>query len=98
MSLSQRKRSLLKFSHYSTAVVLPKQLLELFGWQAGDQVEIAADHKNQTISIRRSQTALDAGITPQFVPRAKTPNFTGNPNQLLVQPSQDTIYPIPELD
>ena len=101
MALKNYKRNLLKFSLYSTAVVLPKKLLLELGWAVGDEVRIVTDSKSSRLIIDHgSQKILADEPSTNSIVTKKIPEII--PKTILNRPDprqrEDIILPIPEID
>jgi len=44
-------RKLIKFSHYSTCLTLPKSATEELGWDAGSELEVKLDAKHNRLVV-----------------------------------------------
>jgi bifunctional DNA-binding transcriptional regulator/antitoxin component of YhaV-PrlF toxin-antitoxin module len=58
MAKKTHTRNLLKFSHYSTVIVLPKALLNQLAWVAGDAVEIRVNPKTEELILSRTSSEV----------------------------------------
>ena len=58
------KRSLLKFSHYSTSLVLPKRMVAELGWQPGDVVTVTFESHKKQLLIQGLSTTNQQKHTP----------------------------------
>ncbi|MEK7461033.1 MAG: AbrB/MazE/SpoVT family DNA-binding domain-containing protein [Patescibacteria group bacterium] len=98
MSSYLPKRRLLKFSLYSTAVVLPKKILAELGWKPGDEVSITSNQKDKQLVIRRTSNTTPIASPPsQTTPPSRDPQ----PSKTIKNISErihDEILPIPEID
>lgn len=98
MSHTNPKRRLLKFSLYSTAVVLPKKLLAELGWEAGDKVSISTDQSKKQLLIRHPKNyGAPKLITPKpAILRDNSP--PSKPAKITTPSKDDEMLPIPEID
>lgn len=97
MARTTHQRNLLKFSHYSTAVVLPKDLLDQFGWQPGDRIDIWADnHINQLILCKTNGTS-PIQAQGKLASKSTVEEPESQPPIVKSFPSE-VILPIPEID
>ena len=89
------RRNLLKFSSYSIALVLPKQLLDQFSWQAGDQIRVERHPKLETLLLHKEHAKKARGTIDQKIEIVQP-----QPEQTAIKQSIDSleILPIPELD
>lgn len=111
MAQRAHKRNLIKFSHYSTALVLPKQILDQLRWQAGESVAIRFDsRRNQLVVAKDSpedtepKTAIESdghGLVTQLQPTEIKPQVReideSEAAADVPQPDNNDVLPIPEL-
>lgn len=102
MSSKNHTRNLLKFSLYSTTVVLPKKILADFGWEAGDKVTITAHTKPDTLLIQRAQSQVAKPTLHKPIQSRSDSlsqrSYEATPKKLLETHQSDEIIPIPEID
>lgn len=97
-SKKRQARSLLKFSSYSTAIVLPKPFLEQLAWEVGDQIEIVLKDKSHELILSKTpqsivdKTAVKPIAPPPAIRDQRAKNTTRRLNY------QDDVMPIPEIE
>ena len=88
MAMTKREtnsRKILKFSHYSMALVLPKSTTAQFGWQPGDVINLRVQETEQAIILTKQRSLV---LTPSEDSKVVTA-----PNETVVQLSVNQASP-----
>lgn len=85
-------RNLIKFSHYSTCLILPKEMLEELDWHQGDAVTIKLDVDKRRLEVTRDtmpDKARELSVVGPSVTAATAENAAAG--------YSEEVLPIPEL-
>lgn len=96
MAHRSHERSLLKFSIYSTCVVLPKKMLATLGWQAGDVIRIRRAVNGHGLLLERSLRDEEESARPSEVTHGEPVTPDERVNEFH-KPTDEDVLPIPEL-
>lgn len=89
-------RNLIKFSAYSTCLVLPKKLLGELGWQVGNKVKIRLDSARHSLVLSKDEGLMETdGIKSADVDSPTV--VVSAPHESIPTENDDDIQPIPEI-
>lgn len=87
------RRKILKFSHYSMAIVLPKAATSLFGWQPGDELMLTVDEATHQVVLSKPTVHQQPVINVVKAPDEQ-PRVLSNHSETM---NERALLPIPEL-
>ncbi len=105
MSETSSTRNLIKFSHYSTCLILPKEMLEELQWHQGDAVNVALDADRHQLIVSHGQAKQVLAVAEQppkpAVPTPTVAQKSTEPPVVIEKTPNDhegeDVLPIPEL-